>query len=223
MLLDTLTPIIKSWPSEWCLEANKWAIQILGGYGYTRDYPVEMLYRDNRLNMIHEGTNGIQSLDLLGRKIHVKNGSGLTVLTNAMKRSIEKVEQCNDIAPYESLDTLRKHAFDLKQAVELLEETTSVLVKAGRSDPDLMLCNSHEYLNMCGTIVVAWRWLDMEFAAVQRICGGSSNANCSKEFYEGKVRTSIFFFEHELPKHLPKAVLLKSLENSNIAVKNEHF
>ena len=63
-LLDVLVPIVKAWPSEHALEANKWAIQVLGGYGYTRDYPVERLYRDNRLNMIHEGTNGIQALDL---------------------------------------------------------------------------------------------------------------------------------------------------------------
>src|SRR3546814_14000657 len=66
-LLEILTPIAKAWPSEFCLEANKLAIQVLGGYGYTRDYPVERLYRDNRLNPIHEGTNGIQALDLLGR------------------------------------------------------------------------------------------------------------------------------------------------------------
>src|SRR5690606_40034821 len=73
-LLGLLTPVVKSWPSEHCLEANKWAIQILGGYGYTRDYPVERLYRDNRLNHIHEGTLGIQGMDLLGRK--VRGGQG---------------------------------------------------------------------------------------------------------------------------------------------------
>ena len=69
LLLEILTPIAKAWPSEFCLEANKHAIQVLGGYGYTRDFPVERLYRDNRLNSIHEGTHGIQGLDLLGRKV----------------------------------------------------------------------------------------------------------------------------------------------------------
>jgi hypothetical protein len=68
LLLDLLTPIVKSWPAQWCLEANSLAIQIHGGYGYTREYPVEQFWRDNRLNMIHEGTHGIQALDLLGRK-----------------------------------------------------------------------------------------------------------------------------------------------------------
>ena len=76
LLLEVLTPIAKSWPSEWCLEANSLAIQVLGGYGYTRDFPVEQYWRDNRLNMIHEGTHGIQALDLLGRKVVMQDGAG---------------------------------------------------------------------------------------------------------------------------------------------------
>ncbi|MEO8835577.1 MAG: acyl-CoA dehydrogenase family protein, partial [Caldimonas sp.] len=80
LLLEVLTPIAKSWPSEWCLEANSLAIQVLGGYGYTRDFPVEQYWRDNRLNMIHEGTHGIQALDLLGRKVVMNGGAGLVLL-----------------------------------------------------------------------------------------------------------------------------------------------
>ncbi|HAB65117.1 MAG TPA: acyl-CoA dehydrogenase, partial [Pseudomonas sp.] len=79
-LLDLLTPIVKSWPSEYCLKANEMAIQILGGHGYTREYPVEQYYRDNRLNPIHEGTHGIQSLDLLARKLTQNGGAGLRQL-----------------------------------------------------------------------------------------------------------------------------------------------
>src|SRR3546814_4235930 len=79
-LLEILTPIAKAWPSEFCLEANKLAIQVLGGYGYTRDYQVERLYRDNRLNPIHEGTNGIQALDLLGRKLLMGQGAPFRLL-----------------------------------------------------------------------------------------------------------------------------------------------
>jgi alkylation response protein AidB-like acyl-CoA dehydrogenase len=77
LLLDLLTPIAKSWPSQWCLEANSLAIQIHGGYGYTREYPVEQFYRDNRLNPIHEGTHGIQAIDLLGRKAVMQGGAAL--------------------------------------------------------------------------------------------------------------------------------------------------
>src|SRR5690606_20512495 len=79
-LLDLLTPIVKSWPSEFCLKANEQAIQILGGHGYTREYPVEQFYRDNRLNHIHEGNHGIQSLDLLGRELMQKKGAGVQLL-----------------------------------------------------------------------------------------------------------------------------------------------
>src|SRR5438045_490704 len=80
LLLEVLTPIAKSWPSEWCLEANSLAIQVLGGYGYTKEFDVEQCYRDNRLNAIHEGTHGIHGLDLLGRKVVMQDGAGLTLL-----------------------------------------------------------------------------------------------------------------------------------------------
>src|SRR6185436_17071739 len=84
LLLDILTPIAKSWPSQWCLAANDLAIQVHGGYGYTREYDVEQHYRDNRLNPIHEGTHGIQSLDLLGRKVTQRGGASLVALGDAV-------------------------------------------------------------------------------------------------------------------------------------------
>ena len=89
-LLEVLTPIAKSWPSEWCLEANSLAIQVLGGYGYTRDFPVEQYWRDNRLNMIHEGTHGIQALDLLGRKVVMDGGAALKLLAQRISATIER-------------------------------------------------------------------------------------------------------------------------------------
>jgi hypothetical protein len=88
-----LTPIAKSWPSEWCLEANSLAIQIHGGYGYTRDFPVEQYWRDNRLNMIHEGTHGIQATDLLGRKVLMEGGKGLMLLAARINATIERAIQ----------------------------------------------------------------------------------------------------------------------------------
>ena len=88
-LLEILTPIAKSWPSEWCLEANNLAIQVLGGYGYTRDFPVEQYWRDNRLNMIHEGTHGIQGLDLLGRKVVMDDGKALQLLVARIRQTLQ--------------------------------------------------------------------------------------------------------------------------------------
>ena len=89
LLLDVLVPIVKAWCSDWCLEANKHAIQILGGYGYTRDFPVERLYRDNRINMIHEGTSGIHGIDLLGRKVMMKNGAGFRLLVRRIQQDTD--------------------------------------------------------------------------------------------------------------------------------------
>jgi len=90
LLLDILTPIAKSWPSQWCLEANSLAIQVHGGFGYTRDYDVEQHYRDNRLNPIHEGTHGIQGLDLLSRKVTMRDGAGLVLLGSKVASTIER-------------------------------------------------------------------------------------------------------------------------------------
>ena len=101
-LLDLLTPIVKSWPSEFCLKANELAIQILGGHGYTREYPVEQYYRDNRLNPIHEGTHGIQSLDLLGRKVSMNNGAALKQLMALIQATCQRASQ------FDSLDRLRQ-------------------------------------------------------------------------------------------------------------------
>ena len=92
LLLDVLTPIAKSWPSQWCLEANSLAIQVHGGYGYTRDYDVEQYYRDNRLNPIHEGTHGIQGLDLLGRKVTMQDGAGLKLLDRRSRRPSQRAQ-----------------------------------------------------------------------------------------------------------------------------------
>jgi hypothetical protein len=102
LLLEVLTPIAKSWPSEWCLEANSLAIQIHGGYGYTRDFPVEQYWRDNRLNMIHEGTHGIQGMDLLGRKVLMEEGRGLQLLAARMQATIEQAGLIAELAPHAS-------------------------------------------------------------------------------------------------------------------------
>ncbi|OOL28309.1 acyl-CoA dehydrogenase, partial [Rhodococcus rhodochrous] len=101
LLLDMLTPVAKSWPSQWCLEANSLAIQVHGGYGYTREFDVEQFYRDNRLNPIHEGTHGIQGLDLLGRKVVMQGGAGLALLGETIGRTVARaVDAGGDAARY---------------------------------------------------------------------------------------------------------------------------
>ena len=105
-----LTPVAKSWPSQWCLAANDLAIQVHGGYGYTRDYPVEQLYRDNRLNPIHEGTHGIQALDLLGRKVVEGGGRSLGVLGARVDATRRRGAARSAVSPRRTPTQLDAHA-----------------------------------------------------------------------------------------------------------------
>ena len=208
-LLDILTPIAKSWPSEFCLEANKLAIQVLGGYGYTRDYPVERWYRDNRLNPIHEGTAGIQGLDLLGRKVMQENGAAFRLLLGKMQASIAGAKAGGDAA-------LGEHAEALAKAIEAATKTTLTLgATAAQGKVDLFLANAHLYLEMLGHIVIGWIWLQQAEVAT-RALGTASPAD--RDFYEGKRWACRYFMRHELPKALRQAELLSTLDDTSLTV-----
>ncbi len=211
-LLAILTPIVKTWPSAHGLHANYLAIQVLGGYGYTREYPLERLYRDNRLNEIHEGTTGIQSLDLLGRKIPLDQGAALRVLLARMGAT---AQQAGDHA------ALQDHAEALKAGIERIEVTTRVLIQeamAGRRDR--YLANSATYLDMCGHIVVAWIWLRCALVAQSQLQGA---AGIDQPYYRGKLRACRYFFRAELPKTVAQAELLQSLDDTCLKAAEEEF
>ncbi|MDO3401191.1 acyl-CoA dehydrogenase [Mycolicibacterium neoaurum] len=197
-LLDILTPIAKSWPSQWCLEANSLAIQVLGGYGYTREYDVEQHYRDNRLNPIHEGTHGIQSLDLLGRKVAQNGGAAMTALAN---RIADTVARAGD-------DPM---AAQLAAAWQRLVEVTATMF-AG-DDPAVTMANSAVYLEAFGHIVIAWVWLEQHLAAFAK----------DGDFYEGKRQAARFFFRYELPKVYPQLDLLASLDRTTLDMQSSWF
>nr|WP_127501634.1 acyl-CoA dehydrogenase [Actinoplanes solisilvae] len=184
LLLDVLTPIVKAWPSQWCRLANDHAIQVHGGYGYTREYPVEQFYRDNRLNSIHEGTDGIQGLDLLGRKVIMRGGAGLSLL-------LGRIMTTAVAAP----DELGRPVIAL---CDRLAATTRKLWAGG--DPTAALANSTAYLEATGHLVIAWLWLSQLAAA-----GGKEGA-----FYEGKRLAARYFITHELPRVGPLLDLLDS-------------
>ena len=212
LLLDVLVPVVKAWPSEWCLEANKHAIQVLGGYGYTQDYPVERLYRDNRLNMIHEGANGIHAIDLLGRKVMMKNGAGFELLLLEMQKSIDAAA---------GRDGLSEFATGLKQAQETLAATTGVLAEtAGTGDLTRFMANSSVYLDMFGHIVIAWMWLK-QAVAVQ--AGLQAAEPADRQFYQGKMQACRYFFRWELPKTRAQAELLSGLDTSCLDMPEEAF
>jgi butyryl-CoA dehydrogenase len=176
-LLDVLIPIAKSWPSEWCLEANSLAIQVLGGYGYTRDFPVEQYWRDNRLNMIHEGTHGIQALDLLGRKVVQQGGASLAALASRVEATLARALQ-SDWA---------MQAKQLAAALALLGGATKKAWSTG--EPTDALANAVPYLQAFGHTVVAWLWLDVALASP-----GNTAAS------QGRQAAARYFFAYELPK-----------------------
>ena len=179
LLLEVLTPIAKSWPSEWCLEANSLAIQVLGGYGYTRDYPVEQYWRDNRLNMIHEGTHGIQALDLLGRKVLMENGQGLQHLAQRMNATIEKA------LPFGGDFAL--HANALAQALQRVGQATKKAWQTG--EPREALANAVPYMQAFGHTVLAWLWLELALAS-----------QAPGDAQQGRRSAARYFFHYELPK-----------------------
>jgi butyryl-CoA dehydrogenase len=183
LLLEVLTPIAKSWPSEWCLEANSLAIQIHGGYGYTRDFPVEQYWRDNRLNMIHEGTHGIQATDLLGRKVLMEGGKGLQLLSARINSTMERASQVPDLAAY---------ARALGQALQQVGTTTQAAWATG--NPQDALANAVPYMQGFGHTVLAWIWLDVALAALQ------ADATKSIAVTAGKLGAVRYFYHYELPK-----------------------
>ncbi len=182
LLLEVLTPIAKSWPSEWCLEANSLAIQVHGGYGYTRDFPVEQYWRDNRLNMIHEGTHGIQAMDLLGRKVRMQEGRALALLQERIAATARRAAEVPALAGF---------AAALEGAwQQILSATEEAWADpAGAPDPAVALANAVPYLQAFGHGVLAWIWLDVALATP----AGTAR-------HTGVLGAATYFFHYELPR-----------------------
>ena len=200
LLLELLTPIAKSWPSEYTLEANKHAIQILGGYGYTREYPVERLYRDNRLNPIHEGSHGIHGLDLLGRKVNLAGGVTLAIFEEEMQPAL------NAVAGVESVAAMGEALADIwalvKQTIETVNQETDTVTRLASATP---------FLDAFGHVVIAWLWLRQALVAQKALkSGGQADA----DFYEGKIAACQFFYRYHLPQAAEKLRYVASQDRS---------
>jgi len=203
-LLDILTPITKSWPSQWCLEANNLAIQVHGGYGYTREYNVEQFYRDNRLNPIHEGTHGIQGLDLLGRKVVMRDGAALALLGEKVRATITQ----------SGTTELSELGGALLQRWQRLLDVTTQLHQSG--DVNTTLANASIYLEAFGHIVVSWIWLSQALSALDA-------QHNDQDFYAGKLQACRWFFLYELPKVDAQLALLVSLDTTTLAMQDNWF
>jgi alkylation response protein AidB-like acyl-CoA dehydrogenase len=198
-LLELLTPIAKSWPSEWCLEGNSLAIQVLGGYGYARDFSAEQLWRDNRLNMIHEGAHGIHGLDLLGRKVVMNDGRAVALLAARFGRTIERA---------------RRHAAltDFANALEASLENVGLATAQAwaTGEPEAALANATPYLQAFGHTVLAWLWLDLARASLEAL---EANGRTDEDFYRGKLAAARYFFRYELGRVEPWLAVVRARED----------
>lgn len=210
LLLELLTPVAKSWPSEWCLEANNLAIQVLGGCGYTRDFPVEQLWRDNRLNMIHEGTHGIQGLDLLGRKVRMQEGAAVTLLQARVDATVRRATSHSEF---------RDVGRALESAFRAIRE--SIDAAWHDNDAEAALANATLFLQAFGHTVVAWIWLDVALAAAHSREQSGFTAQAAS--LRGKLQAARFFADYELPKIYPWLEVVRTCNSTCTDMKEEWF
>jgi len=211
-LLDFLTPIAKSWPAQWCVEANSLAIQVHGGYGYTREYNVEQFYRDNRLNAIHEGTHGIHGLDLLGRKVVIENGALFEAVGAELASTVAKA-RLPGVAAH-----LPPYADALERSWQQVASVTAALYATG--DIHKTLANASVYLEAVGHVVVAWMWLEQALLAARQLASAPAG---EQDFYRGKLQACRYFFHWELPKVAPQLTLLASIDTTTLDMQDAWF
>jgi len=210
LMLDLLTPVIKAWCAKHGTLANSLAMQIHGGYGYTREYAVEQIYRDNRLNSIHEGTDGIQAMDLLGRKVGTASGAAMQALGAEMGTTItearEAFAQCGATP---ELAAAAHWAAQLERAWLDLEATTQALLACLPHEPRRALAQASLYLDTFGHTAIAWMWLRQALAAIRRL--GDAQGD-DMRFLRGKLAAAHHFFHAELPLAMGAHALLRSLD-----------
>ncbi|MEW6078551.1 MAG: acyl-CoA dehydrogenase [Thermodesulfobacteriota bacterium] len=198
LLLDLLTPVVKTYPSEMGILSVSAGLQCLGGYGYCDDFPLEQYYRDIRIHPIHEGTTGIQGMDLLGRKMVMKEGKALMLFAT---------EVAGTIAAAEKRPALAGHAAALKAAMDRMQEVVMHLVGVAQAEgPETFLADAVLFLEMFSIIAVGWQWLLQAVKAAESLDKGPTRGET--EFYQGKLFTCRYFFGYEMPKTLALAARL---------------
>ena len=211
LLLDLLTPIAKSYPSEMCCQTTSAAVQILGGAGYTTDFPVEQYYREARIHPIHEGTTGIHGLDLLGRKITLKGGKGVELLMQEIQQTIRESKH----------STLISLGEELEKALERVQNVTGHLLTLASRNVEVFLADATLYLEFFGIVTVAWQWLKQAIQAQKALVQTLSESD--RNFYQGKIATAHYFFEYELIKTISLARRLLSSDHTTVEMQAEWF
>ena len=213
LLLDLLTPIAKSYPSEMGILSVSAGLQCLGGYGYCEEFPLEQYYRDVRIHTIHEGTTGIQGMDLLGRKVVMKNGKAFGLFLEETGKTIQQAQAIAELAPL---------AKSLQSALAKLQAVTGHLTGfALKGEIELFLADATLYLEMFGLIAIAWQWLIQSLVASRALQKNPSGADAA--FYRGKLYTARYFFGYELPKLEGPATRLLNGDGLTVEMKPEWF
>ncbi len=210
LLLEILTPVVKTYPSDAGIASVSNALQVLGGYGYTMDFDLQQYYRDIRIMSIYEGTSGIQSLDLLGRKITMHNGKAFHLLIDEMMQTVKTAEGYEQLKPYTQ---------KLKDSIELYKNTLNHLLKfAKKGEVEKFLADANLFMELSGIVTLAWQWLKQAVVA-QRAIDVVDSSKQTILFYESKIATMQFFFKYELPKTISLSNTLMNLEI--VTIKNE--
>jgi alkylation response protein AidB-like acyl-CoA dehydrogenase len=206
LLLDLLTPVAKTYPSETSILSTSLAIQCLGGYGYCDDFPVEQYFRDTRIHPIHEGTTGVQGMDLLGRKVRMQNGKAFTLFVEEVQGAIAEGREHETTAPY--AETLAG------VVAELVEVTETLRARAAREGIAVYLSDATLYLEYFSLVAVAWQWLRQVAAAARGLAEQPSKSDSN--FYNGKFFSARYFFRYELPK--TKGLVTRLLDSDTVTL-----
>jgi butyryl-CoA dehydrogenase len=213
LLLEILTPVAKSYPSEMGIQSISQGLQCLGGSGYCDDYPLEQYYRDCRIHPIHEGTTGIQGMDLLGRKVIMKNGKAFLLYINEVHDTIVAAKE---------FKVLEKFANELNESQTKLQEVTRHLLSiAQQQGPEAFLADATLYLEFFGIVTIAWQWLLQGISAQKALKNGDRKKDIN--FYEGKMFTLRYFFGYELPKTLGLAKRLRDDDRLTVEMQTDYF
>ena len=212
LLLEILTPIVKAYPTEAGIASVNNALQVFGGYGYTMDFDVQQYYRDIRIMSLYEGTTGIQSMDLLGRKIPMQNGKGFQLLINEIQKTIDAAKEFAALATYSN--SCKEAVEDMKKSLQYLQSF------AIKGEVELYMADATVFMEMCGIITVAWQWLKQAVIA-QKTLVSEENAAQTKLFYNSKLETMKFFYKYELPKTVALAQTLMHQDKVTIKTDEE--
>lgn len=211
LLLELLTPITKTYPSEKGRKSIDNGLQILGGYGFCTDFVLQQYYRDIRIFSLYEGTTGIQSLDLLARKITMNNGRALQLLVAEMQEAIEAAMTYDELKPY---------AKALGDKMQLSQQVlTHLLGYAMSGKYQEFLADATIFMEFMGTIVIAWQWLKLATVAKEALVTGQGSY--TTDFYESNIHTMKFFYKYELSRTTGLADILMSTEMLTILKEKE--